>query len=143
MLYAALDGVNVIGLRHLKAALALIAHADRTAFELFGTAQVVAPGEEPDHAKLLNYARKRQDGITKTDAHDLFSRKRSADQIAAAFALLTPAFGDWRNGRWFAKEYLRESDMGGGVVRQPDASGETPNGESSNGTDAHGVKEGL
>jgi hypothetical protein len=147
MLYAALDGVNAIGLRHLRAALALIDHADRTAFDLFGTAAAVAPGDEPDHAKLLTFALTRQDGITKTDAHDLFSRKRSAAQIADMFAWLTPAFGDWRNGRWFAREHLPESDMGGGGVSEPPAPSTAadgaPNAESSNGTDAHGVKEGL
>jgi hypothetical protein len=142
MLYAALDGVNVIGLRHLRAALALIDHAGRTAFDLFGTTAAVAPGKEPDHAKLLTHARTRKDGITKTDAHCLFSRKRTASEIEAMFALLTPAFGDWRNGRWFAREHLPKSDTGGGGVKQADAPGESANGEpaNGNGTDAHGVR---
>ena len=74
MLYAALDGENAIGLRHLRSALAFIAHADRTALDLFGTGSPVAVGEEPSHAKLLSHARTQKDGIRKTDAHNLFKR---------------------------------------------------------------------
>jgi hypothetical protein len=123
LLFAALDGENAIDLRHLRAALSLIAHADRTAFELFGSAAAVALGEEPSHARLLSYARTRSDGITKTDAHRLFSNKRKASEIDADFALLTESgFGRWDGTRWFARK--SESDMGGGVAQQNTASGE-------------------
>jgi hypothetical protein len=118
MIFAALDGVNAIGLRHLQAALSLIAVADRTALELFGTPSAVANGEAPAQAKLLTYARTRQDGITKTDAHRLFSNKKDGNEISAVFAQLTPAFGQWKNERWFAK--MPESDMGvGGANETP------------------------
>jgi len=143
MLYAALECSPSIRLPHLRAALSLIGHADRTALELFGTTTAVALGEEPTHAKLLRLARSRPDGISKTDAHHLFSRKKTGEEISALFSLLTPAFGDWRNGRWFAKGFLREGDMGGGVVQQTNAVCEPANGEPANGTNALGAKEGL
>ncbi len=140
MLFTALDGENAIGLRHLKAALSFIAHADRTAFNLFGTSAAVASGEE-SHARLLTYARTRSDGITKTEAHRLFSNKKTGKEIDADFALLTPAFGDWQSGRWFAREF--QSDMGGGVADETKVVCEKRIGEEANDTEALGAKEGL
>jgi hypothetical protein len=141
MLYAVLDDDKAIRVPHLRAALSLIAHADRTAFELFGRTATVALGEEPPHARLLGLARSRPDGINKTDAFRLFSNKRKAAEIDADFALLTEnGFGRWKGARWFAAE---ESDMGGGVVQGIKAVCETKNGESPNATEAPGAKEGL
>ncbi len=128
LVYAALEGSPSIRLSHLRAALSLIAHADRTAFDLFGTASAVAPCEEPPHAKLLTLARTRSDGIIKTDAFRLFSNKRKASEIDADFALLTEnGFGRWEGTRWFARK--PECDMGGGVANEIKAVCETVNGE--------------
>ena len=129
MAYAALDGEPLIRERHLRAALALIAHADKTASELFGGSAgtpAEPQDEEPPHAKLLNLIRSRQDGIIKRDAHRLWNNKRKATELDADFRLLEHCgFIVERNGRWSA----RESDTGGGVVQQSFSDGRTENGE--------------
>jgi len=130
MLYAALDGENAIGLRHLRAALSLIAEADKTAFRLFGTANAVALGEEPTHSRLLTLIRSRSDGIIKTDAFRLFSNKRSAVEIDADLThLMQTGFVRFDGGRYFANEPNGCGGVGGSIS--------TPaNGELANGEDA-------
>jgi hypothetical protein len=114
MLYAVADLSRSICLPHLEAALDIWGYCLESARELFSSATGDNP--EPPHSRLLRLAKSRSDGITKTDAFRLFSNKRDKDLLNTDFALLTPAFGDWRSGRWFAMEFLRESDMGGVVV---------------------------
>ncbi len=78
LIYALADGSDVIGLEHLRAALALYEHCDQTARELYGTPQAVAPAavaeaaEEPLHVQLLAVIRQ-QPGIRRSDLTRRFS----------------------------------------------------------------------
>jgi hypothetical protein len=113
LIYAVVDGSTVIGLLHLKAALALIDYADRSAEGVF--ARNPNPsyggeplgGGEPSHAKLLAFVKSRgAEGITKREAHKLFNGHRKAEGLNADFATLV-AVGLIVEacGRWYATEY--------------------------------------
>jgi hypothetical protein len=130
MVYAALDGSPLIREPHLRAALALIAHADRTASEVFSggkatTADEEPADEEPQHAKLLRFIRSRHDGIIKRDAHRLFNNRRKGEDLDADFRLLEQhGLIVERHGRWYAVG----SPMGCGVAnyQNAEANGEQP-----------------
>ncbi|MCE9561573.1 MAG: bifunctional DNA primase/polymerase [Planctomycetes bacterium] len=121
MVYAVLDGAKVIGLLHLKAALAFVDYCDKSAFAVFGGKPPTSPNgssedddhrfPEPDHVKLLNLIKNREDGIIKRDAHGLFNNKMKAEELNGLFKLLTDSgFIVEMNGRW----YLAGSFTGGG-----------------------------
>jgi hypothetical protein len=135
MVYAVLDGSTAIRESHLQASLAVIAHAEKTALEVFGGSATTSeepsndlPDEEPPHAKLLNLIRSRPDGINKTDAHALFNRHRKADDLDADFRLLgQQGFIVEMEGRWYSADCFK----GGCVVQPKDTTCEerTANGE--------------
>ena len=120
MLYAALDGQTAIGLPHLKAALSLADYGDRSARLVFSGR---ALGHEAE--RLLAFARSRPNGITRTDAINLFKRNRSADLLSNDINELTNAgLIVVREGRFFAREHVDNgpTGAGGGGDEQADPS---------------------
>jgi hypothetical protein len=116
LLYALLDGSDVIMPEHVRAGLSAWTWCERSAGMLFafgpdgrpprrldGGEPVDEPTEDPPHVRLLALARSRPDGITKTDGLNLFHRNRKTADVGADFDILTSAgFGSWQGNRWHA-----------------------------------------
>jgi hypothetical protein len=84
MIYALLDGTEIIGVEHLQAALAVWDYAERSAAFIFGRST-----GRPDHEKLLAALRVSPGGLTLTEVSvQVFARHKSSDQIAAILKAL-------------------------------------------------------
>lgn len=81
--YALLDCSPVIGLRHLKAALAVWDFCERSARFIFG-----ASLGDPVADEILRALRNSPDGMSRTAIRDLFGRNREASQIHRALTAL-------------------------------------------------------
>ena len=120
MIFALSDSSIKVKSDHIRAALAVWDHCRRSAEKLFHRTEEEKIAEKS--AKLLNYARSRPEGITRTDAIHLFNRHRTADKLTQDFNELTTAgVGCWRGDRWFA----RENSSTGGLVGGGDSSADS------------------
>jgi hypothetical protein len=85
MIYSAIDQSLVIDVPHLKAALALWDYADSSAAFIFGDSL-----GNPDADLILDALRKnKQQGLSRTDIRDLFSKNLTAPRIERALLVLT------------------------------------------------------
>ena len=134
MLYAALEGSQVIRLPHLRAALSFVDYCDKSAARVFGSGSQGSPAgepeepfEEPNHAKLLNLIKSKPKGVIKRDAHALFGNHMPAPELDGLFTLLLKAgFIVEAGGRWYAAGC--STGFGGST-----ASNEPPNSAPANG----------
>ncbi len=83
LIYALLDGSDVIRLPHLEAALACWSYADQSAKFIFGDAT-----GDPVADSILAALRQRPGGMTRADINELFSGHKSANKLAAALQVL-------------------------------------------------------
>lgn len=83
LIYALLDGSDVIRREHLRAALAVWEYAEASVRCVFGDSV-----GNPMADKILGELRRRSKGLTLTDIHDLFGRKTAAIDLRAALQLL-------------------------------------------------------
>jgi hypothetical protein len=84
MLYALLDKSDVIGVEHLKAALALWKYAEESALLIFGQRL-----GDPTADRILEALRNAgPSGLSDTDIYELFGRNKSANERARALNLL-------------------------------------------------------
>ncbi|MHB8619959.1 MAG: DUF3987 domain-containing protein, partial [Chloroflexota bacterium] len=86
LLYALLDGAAHIDLPHLQAALSLWAYADRSARWIFG--DTLGDPVADDIWQAMAHA---QEGLTREQIRDLFSRNKSAKIINSAISTLERA----------------------------------------------------
>jgi hypothetical protein len=84
LIYALLDGVGQIDVKHLRAALALWEYCEASAVHIFG--DMLGDPVADEIMRALRHAG--DGGMTRTAISDLFGRNRSADRIGAALALL-------------------------------------------------------
>lgn len=84
LIYSLLDGTDIIGPHHLKAALAVWSHAEASARYVWGS-EVGDPIAD-DLVRALRAAG--DSGMTRTEIRDLFRRNRSGEQIGRALGLL-------------------------------------------------------
>jgi len=84
MLYALLDCSAVIRQAHLEAALALWEYAERSALWIFGD----RTGDEVADRILTALRGAGEEGLVRTDIHDLFGRNASEGRIAEALGIL-------------------------------------------------------
>ena len=82
-IYALLDLSTVIGVDHLRAALALWDYCDASCQFIFGDAL-----GDPLADELLGLLRASPDGLTRTEIRDHFQRNKKPGQIGRAFGLL-------------------------------------------------------
>jgi hypothetical protein len=83
LIYALLDGMASIDLRHIKAALAVWEYAETSAAHIFGASLGDSVSDE-----ILRALQHNPDGMSRTAIRDLFGRNRSANRIGTALALL-------------------------------------------------------
>lgn len=83
MIYALLDKQSLIGLTHLKAALAVWDYCQESTAFLFG-----GLSQNPVARKILYQLEKSEKGLTRTEIRDLFSGHKSADEIEEALRSL-------------------------------------------------------
>jgi Protein of unknown function (DUF3987) len=83
LIYALLDGADMIDLPHLEAALAVWEYCELSAIHIFGDAI-----GDPVADEILRALRNTPDGMTRTAINDLFGRHQSSSRIAAALQLL-------------------------------------------------------
>lgn len=86
LLYALLDCSDVIQLQHLEAALAFWAYSAASARWVFGESI-----GDPTADDIWTLARDRNDGITRTEVSNLFSRNKKAREIDRALQALIDA----------------------------------------------------
>jgi hypothetical protein len=86
LIFALLDCSDVIQLEHLEAALAFWAYSSASARWVFGDSV-----GDPTADEIWAMARDRQDGITRTDVSNLFSRNKKAREIDRALQALIDA----------------------------------------------------
>ena len=86
LLYALLDCSDVIQLQHLEAALAFWAYSAASARWVFGDSI-----GDPTADEIWTLARDRNDGITRTEVSNLFSRNKKAREIDRALQALIDA----------------------------------------------------
>ncbi len=86
LLYALLDCSEVIRLQHLEAALAFWAYSAASARWVFGDSI-----GDPTADEIWTLARDRNDGITRTEVSNLFSRNKKAREIDRALQALIDA----------------------------------------------------
>jgi len=84
LVYALLDGVEVIDVAHLLAALAVWTYCDATARYVFGARL----GDRMADEIMQRLQRAGDGGLTRTEIRDMFGRNLSADRIGAALDLL-------------------------------------------------------
>lgn len=82
--YALLDGLHVIGRQHLEAAIAVWKYCEDSARFIFGQ----ATGDRTADVILDALSEAGEQGLTKTQLSDLFSRKKQAAEINRALTLL-------------------------------------------------------
>lgn len=106
LLYALLDGHQVIRREHLEAALAMWDYVERSTEFIFGDAV-----GDPVADELLEVLRRTPDGMTRTEIRDHFGRHRKSDAISRALSELERAglvrcereeTGGRPSERWFA-----------------------------------------
>ena len=106
LLYALLDGADEIRAEHLSAALAVWSYCERSARFVFGDSL----GDQTADT-ILAALRQSPAGLTRAEMSGLFSRHKSAGQIAAALSALTRAglarcerekTGGRSSERWFS-----------------------------------------
>jgi hypothetical protein len=86
LIYALLDGSDLVGWEHLRAALAVWQYAFRSAQYIFG--EVIGDrAADTIYRGLIDSV----DGLTRTEIRDLFGRHASGDDIDRALALLERA----------------------------------------------------
>jgi hypothetical protein len=83
LIYAVLDCSKDIKAEHLRAALAIWAHAEASCRRIFGDAL-----GDPDADEILRGIRQASGGLTRTQVHDLFGRHRKAAQIDRSLGVL-------------------------------------------------------
>ena len=83
MLYALLDGHNIIDTHHVQAALALWRYCEGSAVDLWGDST-----GDPTSDAILDAVREQGD-LSRTDIRDLFSRHRGSDYERALAELVT------------------------------------------------------
>jgi hypothetical protein len=86
LLYALLDCSDLIQLQHLEAALAFWAYSAASARWVFGDSI-----GDPTADEIWTLARDRNDGITRTEVSNLFSRNKKAREIDRALQALIDA----------------------------------------------------
>ncbi|MGH9157938.1 MAG: hypothetical protein ACRD1K_19360 [Acidimicrobiales bacterium] len=86
LIYALLDCSEEIGLAHLEAALAVWAHAQRSAEWVFGDSL-----GDPMADEIWRALREHPAGLTRTEIRDLFGRNRRSRDIDAALGSLSAA----------------------------------------------------
>jgi hypothetical protein len=86
LLYALLDCSQVIQLEHLEAALAFWAYSAASARWVFGDSI-----GDPTADEIWAMARERDDGVTRTEVSNLFSRNKKAREIDRALQALIDA----------------------------------------------------
>jgi len=86
LIYALLDGAEEIGLAHMEAALAVWAHAQRSAEWVFGDSL-----GDPVADEIWRALRDEPGGLTRTEIRDLFGRNRRGRDIDAALGSLSAA----------------------------------------------------
>jgi hypothetical protein len=86
LIYALLDCSQVIALEHLEAALAFWTYSAASARWVFGNSI-----GDPTADEIWSLARDRQDGITRTEISNLFSRNKKAREIDHALQALIDA----------------------------------------------------
>jgi hypothetical protein len=105
-IYALLDRSPVIGVAHLRAALAVWKYCEESARYVFG-----ASLGDPVMDEILSALRGRKEGLSRTEIRDLFSRHCGASQIGRALSLLLghglarrekETTGGKPSERWFA-----------------------------------------
>jgi DNA replicative helicase MCM subunit Mcm2 (Cdc46/Mcm family) len=106
LIFALLDGKDLIDTAHLGAAMAVWSYCDQSAYLIFGDNL-----GDPVADDILSALRRSSDGMTRTTISHLFGRHRTSDQIGAALAKLhrlgLARFGDRETGgraaeTWFA-----------------------------------------
>lgn len=106
MLYALLDGVAVIGKKHLLAALAVWDYAEASARCIFGSSL-----GDPEADEILRALTAAPEGLTRSAIRDIFNRNVSAARITRALTALARAglacgrketTGGRPTERWFA-----------------------------------------
>jgi Protein of unknown function (DUF3987) len=116
-IYAVLDGRTCIGLKHLRAALAVWRYCEDSARYVFGDAV-----GDPVADELLEALRSRPEGMSRTEIRDLFGRHRSGAAIEAALAILagmgaatsrTQQTSGRPVERWYACDISDQSDQRG------------------------------
>jgi hypothetical protein len=100
LLYALLDGSDLIRVEHLKAGLAVWKYCEASAAHVFGDALGDRVADEILRALRAN------GGMSRTDLHDLFGRNLSASKIGAALVTLL-------NARRVRRETPPSSERGG------------------------------
>ena len=83
LIFALLDGKDVIDIEHLEAAMAVWAYCDESASLIFGDRL-----GHPIADEILFALVQKPDGMTRTEISSLFARHRTADQISEALAML-------------------------------------------------------
>ncbi len=86
LIYALLDEKNQIGIKHLRAALAIWDYADESARYVFGDAT-----GDPIKDTIVTALRGDSDGLTRTNISRLFNRHVTADRIGIALDSLRKA----------------------------------------------------
>jgi hypothetical protein len=113
MLYALLDGGNVIKPEHLLAAVAVWEYAQHSVYHIFGDAL-----GDPVADDILRLLRANPDGAARTDLMNYFGRNQSSERIGRALGLLVVhrrvearrvETGGRPQERWFA--VCREGDL--------------------------------
>jgi hypothetical protein len=83
MIYALLEGLNVIRTRHLKAASALWEYCEQSAAFVFGGSL-----GSPVADTILSELKQEKKGLTRDDIHELFHHNRDKAEVDEALALL-------------------------------------------------------
>lgn len=109
MIYALLDGSTVVGVNHLKAALAVWSYAADSVRYVFGDSL-----GDPVADELLKALNATPRGLTRTEIRDFFGRNRKSDQIDRVLVLLVErrlavcrqeSTGGRPVTRWFSAKY--------------------------------------